>query len=277
MPPTTTFQCLFAPSCTFCGAPTTTFQCLFARSRASGGANHPPRPFSECLLDFSPTSAGTPTATFQCLLALSRTSATSGRAPTTTFQCLFARSCTSGGTNPPPRHFNACLLVLAPTPHHDLSVSACFFFLPRLLVPPPRPFKACWLVLAHLVRPFSECLLLLSPTSVGAPTTIFQCLFARSCASGTPTPDRGLSMRACSFSHIGWCQTPHHDLSVSACWLFLPCLLVPPPTTTVRCLWVRSCTSGGANPPPRPFSECALVFFSLARAAVWCKGYCGNW
>ena len=54
---------------------------------------------------------------------------------------------------------------------------------------------------------------------------------------------------------------------------------------------VRSCTSGGDNPPPRPFSECALVFgarviveigsgapaHALARAAVWCKGYCGNW
>ena len=227
---------------------------------------------------------------------------------------------------PLPRPSNACLLVLvhlvAPTTHHVLSVSACLIFLPHLLVPPPRPSNACWLflahlphlvvpptrpfnacllVLAHLVRPFSECLLLLSPTSVGAPTTIFQCLFARSCASGTPTPDRGLSMRACSFSHIGWCQTPHHDLSVSACWLFLPCLLVPPP------------------PPPRPFDACGFVlarlvaptphhdlsvsarlFFSpllvllfgarvtveigngapalaLARAAVWCKGYCGNW
>lgn len=71
------------------------------------------------------------------------------QSPTTTFQCLFARS--------------------RANPHHDLSVSARFFFLPRLLVPPPRPFKGCWLILAQLVRPFSECLLLLSPTSAGAP------------------------------------------------------------------------------------------------------------
>ena len=199
-------------------------------------------------------------------------------------------------------------------PHHDLSMLVCSFLHIWWHQPPTTTFQ-CLFARSRAnspPRPFSECLLFLSPTSAGAPTAAFQSLLARSCTSGT-TFQRVL---ASSFSHICWC--PHHDLSMlvcsflriwytnprpwpfNACLFFLShrvvpnppprpfseCLLVispmsagapPPPTTTVRCLWVRSCTSGGANPPPRPFSECALVFFSLARAAVWCKGYCGNW
>ena len=128
-----------------------TCPCLFARSPTSGRAPHhdfsklvcaflhiwwcpyhdlsmlvctlsciwwrhaPTTSVSACLIVLPPLLVP-PTTTFQCLLACFRTAATSGRAPTMTFQCLFARSCTSGGTNPPQRHFNVCLLVLAPTP-----------------------------------------------------------------------------------------------------------------------------------------------------------------
>ena len=41
-----------------------------------------------------------------------------------------------------------------------------------------------------------------------------------------------------------------NNLSVNACLLFLPRLVVPAPTTTFQCVFGRLRTSDGANPPP---------------------------
>ena len=116
---------------------------------------------------------------------------------------------------PPPQPFNACLVVCAhlmvPTPHHDMSMLVCSVS-HIWSCPPPRPFNACLFLLAHFVvplpRPSNACLLVL--VHLVAPTT-----------------HHVLSVSACLI-FLPHLLVPHHDLSVSACWLFLPCLLVPP-------------------------------------------------
>ena len=212
----------------------------------------PPRPFNACLLLLAHFVVPLPRPSIACLLVLVHLVAP------TTHHVLSVSACLIFLPHllvPPPRPSNACWLVLAHLPH--------------LVVPPPRPFNACLLVLAHLVaptphhdismlvcsfsrqpppRPFSECLLFISPTSAGAPTAAFQSLLARSCTSGT-TFQRVL---ASSFSHICWC--PHHDLSMLVCSFLRIWYTNPRPWPFNACLFFLS-HRVVPNPPPRPFSE----------------------
>ena len=147
-------------------------------------------------------------------------------------------------------------------PHHDLSMLVCSFLHIWWHQPPTTTFQ-CLFARSRAnspPRPFSECLLFLSPTSAGAPTAAFQSLLARSCTSGT-TFQRVL---ASSFSHICWC--PHHDLSMLVCSFLRIWYTNPRPWPFNACLFFLS-HRVVPNPPPRPFSECLLVISPMSAGA----------
>ena len=80
-------------------------------------------------------------------------------------------------------------------------------------------------------------------------------------------------MHVCSFLHIWWRQPPHHDLSVSVRLFLVQGLLwklvvvLQLMLLLVLLFGARVTVEIGDGAPAR----------GLARAAVWCKGYCGNW
>ena len=167
----------------------------------------------------------------------------------------------------PPRPFNAGGLIIvhlvAPTSRHDLPANACLFFRPPLLVPHHHDLSMRVGSFLHVwwrqppARLFSEYVIVLSPTSVGAPLHDF-------------------SVSGCLI------VLPHllvpHPRPFNACWLVLaplPHLVVPPPrllntyllilaqlvapppphppptTTAFQCLCVRPHAAGGGTPSPR--------------------------